>query len=125
LAGDIERHCTLRVRVRQEINTAIHDPGRKTTGYAHGFDRAAVVAVARRWAEAGAHVVISEAEAIPELIADGWHFCDIADARIGQRRTFSRQQREVLTSNRPLVDRHSWPARDALPGQSSLFGPRS
>ena len=100
----------------------IDPPYLNTTGYAHGFDRAAVVAVARRWAEAGAHVVISEAEAIPELIADGWHFVDIADARIGQRRTFSKQQREVLTSNRPLVARHSWPARDALPGQSSLFG---
>ena len=24
-----------------------------------------------------------------------------------------------------LTPRHSWPARDALPGQSSLFGPRS
>jgi hypothetical protein len=103
----------------------IDPPYLNTTGYAHGFDRAAVVAVARRWADAGAHVVISEAEAIPELIEDGWYFVDIADARIGQRRTFSKQQREVLTSNRPLVPRHSWPARDALPGQSSLFGPRS
>jgi hypothetical protein len=103
----------------------IDPPYLNTTGYAHGFDRAAVVAVARRWADAGAHVVISEAEPIPELIEDGWHFVDIADARIGQRRTFSKQQREVLTSNRPLVPRHSWPARDALPGQSSLFGPRS
>jgi hypothetical protein len=121
LAGDIERHCTLRVRARQEINTAIHDPGRKTTGYAHGFDRAAVVAVARRWAEAGAHVVISEAEPIPELVADGWAFADIADARIGQRRTFSRQQREVLTSNRPLVPRHAWPSRGSDPRQGGLF----
>jgi xanthine dehydrogenase molybdopterin-binding subunit B len=103
----------------------IDPPYLNTTGYAHGFDRAAVVAVARRWADAGAHVVISEAEPIPELVADGWHFCDIADARIGQRRTFSKQQREALTSNRPLTPRHSWPARDALPGQSSLFGPRS
>ena len=103
----------------------IDPPYLNTTGYAHLFPRAAVVAVARRWADAGAHVVISEAEAIPELIADGWRFVDIADARIGQKRTFSKQQREVLTSNRPLVPRHSWPARDALPGQSSLFGPRS
>jgi hypothetical protein len=93
-----------------------------TTGYAHLFPREAVVAVARRWAEAGAHVVISEAEPLPELIEDGWHFTDIADARIGQRRTFSKQQREVLTSNRPLRARHAWPARDALHGQFSLFG---
>jgi len=100
----------------------IDPPYAGTTGYAHLFPRSAVVAVARRWAEAGAHVVISEAEPIPELIADGWHFCDIADARIGQRRTFSKQQREVLTSNRPLRARHAWPARDALPGQGGLFG---
>ena len=79
-------------------------------------------ALARAWADAGAHVVISEAEAIPELVADGWHFTDIADARIGQRRTFSKQQREVLTSNRPLRARHAWPARDALPGQCGLVG---
>ena len=96
-------------------------PYLNTTGYAHEFDRAAVVAVARRWAEAGAHVVISEAEPIPELVADGWVFSDIADARIGQRRTFSRQQREVLTSNRPLVPRHAWPSRGSDPRQGGLF----
>ena len=100
----------------------IDPPYAGTTGYAHLFPREAVVAVARKWAEAGAHVVISEAEPIPELVADGWTFADIADARIGQRRTFSKQQREVLTSNRPLVDRAAWPARDALPGQEGLFG---
>jgi hypothetical protein len=100
----------------------IDPPYLNTTGYAHEFDRAAVVAVARRWAEAGAHVVISEAEPIPELVADGWTFADIADARIGQRRTFSRQQREVLTSNRPLVPRHAWPSRGSDPRQGGLFG---
>ncbi len=99
----------------------IDPPYLNTTGYAHKFDRAAVVAVARRWAEAGAHVVISEAEPIPELVADGWTFSDIADARIGQRRTFSRQQREVLTSNRPLVPRHAWPSRGSDPRQGGLF----
>ncbi len=99
----------------------IDPPYKDTTGYAHEFDRAAVVAVARRWAEAGAHVVISEAEPIPELVTDGWTFADIADARIGQRRTFSRQQREVLTSNRPLVPRHAWPSRGSDPRQGGLF----
>jgi hypothetical protein len=99
----------------------IDPPYSGTTGYAHLFPRGAVVAVARRWAEAGAHVVISEAEPIPELVADGWTFSDIADARIGQRRTFSRQQREVLTSNRPLVPRHAWPSRGSDPRQGGLF----
>jgi hypothetical protein len=50
-----------------------------------------------------------------------WFAADIADARIGQRRTFSKQQREVLTSNRPLVPRHAWPSRGSDPRQGGLF----
>ena len=34
----------------------------------------------------------------------------------------SKQQREWLTMNREPVAREAWPARDALPGQGSLFG---
>jgi hypothetical protein len=68
-----------------------------TTGYGHDLPRSEVVALARRWAEAGAGVMVSEAEPIPELVADGWHARDIAHARKGQQRTFSRQQREVVT----------------------------
>jgi hypothetical protein len=41
--------------------------------------------------------MVCEAEPIPELVADGWHARDIAHARKGQQRTFSRQQREVVT----------------------------
>jgi hypothetical protein len=68
-----------------------------TTPYAHTLPRADVVALARRWAAAGALVMVCEAEPIPELVADGWHARDIAHARKGQQRTFSRQQREVVT----------------------------
>jgi len=76
-------------------------PYENTTAYAHLFPRVEQVEVARRWDEAGATVCISEAEPIPELVADGWHKVEITGERKGQRRTFSRQQREWLTVNRP------------------------
>lgn len=85
-----------------------------TTGYAHDLGRAAVVDLARRWDEAGATVCISEAEPIPELVADGWYAVEITNERKGQRRTFSKQQREWLTLNR----KPSW--RPSV--QASLFG---
>ncbi len=101
-------------------------PSNPTTGYAHEFPRPAVRAVAARWHRAGAHVVISEcADLSAEMereTGERWYSTDIADARIGQRRTFSRQQREVLTSNRPLVPRHAWPSRGSDPRQGGLFG---
>ena len=37
------------------------------------LDRAGVVALARAWHEAGALVMISEGEAIEELVEEGWH----------------------------------------------------
>jgi hypothetical protein len=71
-----------------------------TTGYASDLPRADVVALARRWAAAGALVCISEQVAIPELVADGWEAIDISDRRVGPRRTFSKQQSEFLTLKR-------------------------
>jgi len=71
-----------------------------TTGYAADLPRAEVVALARRWAAAGAVVCVSEAEAIPDLVAEGWHAVRIDGERVGQRRTFSKQQAEWLTLNR-------------------------
>ena len=72
-----------------------------TTGYAHDLPRAEVVALARCWAAAGATVAISEAEPIPELVAEGWHAVRIDGERVGQKRTFSKQQAEWLTLSRP------------------------
>lgn len=68
-----------------------------TTGYASDLPRSEVVTLARRWQAAGARVCISEAEPIPELVADGWHAVRIDGERQGQKRTFSRQQAEWLT----------------------------
>ena len=76
-------------------------PYLNTTGYAADLPRAEVVTLARRWAAAGAVVCISEAEAIPELVAEGWYSVRIDGERMGQKRTFSKQQAEWLTMNRP------------------------
>jgi len=85
-----------------------------TSGYAHDLPRAEVVALARRWAAAGAIVAISEAEPIPELVAEGWHAVRIDAERVGQKRTFSKQQAEWLTLSQPPA----W-----VPAvQASLFG---
>jgi hypothetical protein len=72
-----------------------------TTGYGNDLPRADVVALARRWAAAGATVAISEAEPIGDLTADGWSAVNITGQRVGSKRTFSRQQAEWVTMNRP------------------------
>ena len=78
----------------------IDPPYENTTGYAHAFPRSEWLPIVRRWAEAGALVVVSEAEPIPELMAEGWHAVEITGERKGQKRTFSKQQREWLTMSR-------------------------
>ena len=79
----------------------IDPPYLNTTGYAHLFPRAEWLPVVRRWAEAGALVVVSEAEPIPDLMAEGWHSVRIDGERKGQKRTFSKQQAEWLTMSEP------------------------
>lgn len=69
-----------------------------TTGYGHDLGRDAVVNLASAYDAAGAVVCISEAEPIAAL---GWHATEITGGRRGQTRTFSKQQREWLTMNRP------------------------
>ena len=76
-------------------------PYLNTTGYAHDLGRPEVIRLAERWQAAGAHVCISEAEPIPELLAQGWHAVEITGERVGQKRTFSKQQREWLTLSHP------------------------
>lgn len=49
-------------------------------------------------------MAISEAEPIPELVAEGWHAVEITGQRFGLTRTFSKQQREFLTLNREPVE---------------------
>jgi hypothetical protein len=82
-----------------------------TTGYGNDLPRAEVIELARRWADAGARVYISEAEPVAEL---GWFSVEITSQRIGQKRTFSKQQREWVTcSHEP-----SWRPAEQVP----LFG---
>ena len=82
----------------------IDPPYVNTTGYAHDLGRDAVCELAERWASAGAWVVISEAEPLAEL---GWHQVEITGERVGQKRTFSKQQREYLTMSQPPLWRPS------------------
>ena len=70
-----------------------------TTPYEHELSRDQVIAIARRWAAAGATVGISETEPVEGLGAE-WHAVDLTEDRHGQARSFSRQRREVLTLNR-------------------------
>ena len=85
----------------------IDPPYENCTGYSHVFPRGAWLPIVRRWAEAGALVVVSEAEPIPELMAEGWYAVEITGERKGQKRTFSKQQREWLTMSRPPAWRPS------------------
>lgn len=79
----------------------IDPPYLNTTGYAHAFPRSEWLPIVRRWTEAGALVCVSEAEPIPNLMAEGWHAVEITGERVGSKRTFSKQQREWLTMSRP------------------------
>lgn len=65
-----------------------------TTGYGHNLTRAEVIRLAQAWHDAGAEVYISEAEPIE---IPGWEAVDITGERKGQKRTFSKQQREYVT----------------------------
>ena len=99
-----------------------------TTGYLHKFGRKEQLEVAHAWDAAGVTVVISECVPLcgtmKRLHGGDWWSIEITDCRRGQKRSFStaRGRTEWLTMNRPPVPRAAWPARDALPGQPSLFG---
>jgi len=61
----------------------IDPPYKGTLGYSESdLSRERLVEIARSWHAAGAKVLISEAEEIPDLIADGWHSARCPD-RIG------------------------------------------
>jgi len=89
-------------------------PYQNTTQYAHLFPREEWLPIVRAWAAAGATVCVSEAEPIPDLVAEGWHAVEITGTRRGQKRTFSAQQAEWLTLSREP----SWRPSE----QRSLFG---
>ncbi len=54
-------------------------PYQGTTGYAADLPREEVLALARRWRGQGALVMVSEAEPLEELVAEGWHQVDLTD----------------------------------------------
>ena len=116
-----------RIPTAAEVATAIGTPGdlegcvvymdppyAGTTGYTADLSRAEVVEHALDFANLGATVAISEAEAIPDLVRSGWHSVEITGGRVGQKRTFSKQQQEIITMNKQ--------PQYTVPTQSSLFG---
>jgi len=116
-----------RIPAAAEVSAALGTPGdlegcviymdppyAGTTGYTADLPRAEVVAHARDFADLGATVAISEAEAIPDLVRSGWHSVEITGGRVGQKRTFSKQQQEIITMNKL--------PQYTVPTQSSLFG---
>lgn len=90
-------------RLSEGTYVYIDPPYSNTTAYEHALPREQVLDLARRWADAGAIVAVSEAEPLP---LPDWHAIELTKARRGQRRTFSRQQSEWLTLSRPAVLRH-------------------
>ena len=116
-----------RIPTAAEVSAAIGTPGdlsgcvvyadppyAGTTGYTADLSREEVVMHARDFASLGATVAISEAEAIPDLVRSGWHSVEITGGRVGQKRTFSKQQQEIITMNKQ--------PQYTVPTQSSLFG---
>ena len=78
-----------------------------TTGYAASLPREAVVRAALDAAAMGALVMVSEAVAVEELVAHGWHAVDIGHTRRGQKRTFARVATEWVTMSRAPVHVHA------------------
>ncbi len=75
------------------------DGTRKITGYPYGTClREDVLRLALEWSQRGALVAISECVPLP---LDGWHHVDITSERRSMKRTFSTQQAEWITMNRP------------------------
>jgi hypothetical protein len=89
-------------------------PYENTTGYKHGgCPRETVLRLALDWSARGAVVAISEAVRLDDALP-GWHAVQIDGERVGQKRTFSKQQHEWVTMNREPVQ---------VPGQQQgLFG---
>jgi hypothetical protein len=70
-----------------------------TCVYQHDLPRSDVVEIASRWRADGCVVAVCEAE---PLSLDGWHAHELPRP-VGRGRTFSKQQREVLTLSRPAM----------------------
>lgn len=86
-----------------------------TTGYKFGdCPREEVLRMALDLSRRGATVAISEAVRLDRELGEGWTAVQIDGERRGQKRTFSVQQHEWVTMNRPPVQ---------VPGQQQgLFG---
>ena len=96
----------------EDVIVYMDPPYLGTSGYLHSLSRGHVEGIALQFDQLGARVAISEAEPLPGLMVEGWFARDITDQRKGNARTFSAQQHEWLTGNRPFC----------RPAQASLWG---
>jgi hypothetical protein len=78
-----------------------HPDGTPTTGYARNIYAEDLRERLHEWSARGAVVAISDARDNSGLMGEGWTAFEIGTERAGQKRTFSRQQAEWLTLNRP------------------------
>lgn len=85
------------VRVDGPTLVYLDPPYVRSTGYPGGaLDRSGVVAVAQRWADAGARVVVSEGEAVQELVDLGWT-AELLDGGRQDTSRFRGKQEEWIT----------------------------
>ena len=95
------------------------DGSRKITGYPHGtMSREGQIRLALDYHRRGAVVAVSESVGLRKELGDDWHEVEITHGRKGQKRTFSVQNEEILTMNRP-------PQHAPHRGQVALFGSAS
>jgi hypothetical protein len=78
-----------------------HPDGTPTSGYAQNIYAEDLRERLLEWSARGAVVAISDARDNSGLMGEGWTAFEIGTERVGQKRTFSRQQAEWLTLNRP------------------------
>lgn len=85
------------VRVEGPTLVYLDPPYVRSTGYPGGaLDRDGVAAVARRWHHAGAAVVVSEGEAVQELVDVGWQ-AELLDGGRKDTSRFRGKQEEWIT----------------------------
>jgi hypothetical protein len=82
-----------------------------TTGYGAELSRADVVRLALEWADAGAAVIVSEAEPVAELVQLGWAAVELAERNARAFRFGDRQEFVTFRAG-------------AVQPQPTLFGPR-
>lgn len=105
---NIERHCSNLHKIRTDSLSRYMISGNATTGYASTAARGVVLRLALAWHEAGALVLIHEAEGLDGELGKGWGSRPASPLR-GRKSNFWKdgEEREFLTFNKEPI---YWPA---------------